>query len=170
MCTHLPQAGCSHVFCLQVWSLSLTPLWILMIDYLQCLRDWRDPTGKSEDIVESGNTKSCPFCRCPSLFVTPSSHFYASGNPRKEEAVDLYKASMARVPCRCAAVTSAAGDMLNYFSDTFRSRGRTGNSVPTAVIAFTSIAMRMGRTTCSRTAPVSTCLSVSFLDPLYFLA
>ncbi|TDL23409.1 hypothetical protein BD410DRAFT_787234 [Rickenella mellea] len=74
--------SCSHIFC------------------LQCLRDWRDPGGKSEEIVQSGNTKKCPFCRVPSRYVIPSSRYFPSGHPMKREIVDKYKDSMARVPCK----------------------------------------------------------------------
>ncbi|KAH8117794.1 hypothetical protein DFH11DRAFT_859220 [Phellopilus nigrolimitatus] len=74
--------GCSHICC------------------LECLRGWRDPSGKSHDIVASGNTKKCPYCRTPSNFITPSSVFYPGGDPRKTETIAQYKASMARVPCK----------------------------------------------------------------------
>ncbi|KAI5119832.1 hypothetical protein M0805_008398 [Coniferiporia weirii] len=74
--------GCSHICC------------------LECLRGWRDPIGKSQDIVDSGNTKKCPYCRASSNFVTPSSVFYPSGDPLKAATIAQYKASMARVPCK----------------------------------------------------------------------
>ncbi|KLO12762.1 hypothetical protein SCHPADRAFT_399908 [Schizopora paradoxa] len=74
--------GCSHICC------------------LQCIRGWRDRIGKPVDILESGNTKKCPYCRTPSHFVTPSSFFYSSGDPRKEVVIAKYKASMARTPCK----------------------------------------------------------------------
>ncbi|THH08807.1 hypothetical protein EW145_g2459 [Phellinidium pouzarii] len=73
---------CSHIYC------------------LQCLRDWRDPADKSQDIINSGNTKKCPYCRASSNFVTPSSIFYPSEDPRKTATITHYKASMARVPCK----------------------------------------------------------------------
>jgi len=74
--------GCSHVCC------------------LQCIRGWREPGGKSPELVESGNTKKCPYCRTPSFFITPSSVFYPSGDPHKDATIQKYKASMARIPCK----------------------------------------------------------------------
>ncbi|KAI6149793.1 hypothetical protein BKA82DRAFT_23588 [Pisolithus tinctorius] len=59
---------CSHVFCLQ----------------------WRDKSGKSPDMVSTGAIKCCPLCRRPSRFITPSSHFFPSGHPRKEEIIEEY--------------------------------------------------------------------------------
>ncbi|TCD69633.1 hypothetical protein EIP91_006858 [Steccherinum ochraceum] len=75
-------AGCSHIYC------------------IQCIRDWRDSTGKSFEMVSSGNTKKCPLCRALSPFVTPSSHFYPDGHAGKVAIIDQYKASMARVACK----------------------------------------------------------------------
>ncbi|KZT10054.1 uncharacterized protein LAESUDRAFT_645543 [Laetiporus sulphureus 93-53] len=74
--------GCSHIFC------------------VQCIREWRDPHGKSEDVVSSGVTKQCPLCRASSRFITPSSQFFPEGHPGKAKTIEQYKASMARVPCR----------------------------------------------------------------------
>ncbi|OBZ73831.1 E3 ubiquitin-protein ligase makorin-1 [Grifola frondosa] len=73
---------------------------VLTLPRRRCIREWRDPDGKSNDIVSSGNTKRCPFCRVKSRFVTPSSHFYPEGHPGKLAIIEQYKASMARVPCR----------------------------------------------------------------------
>lgn len=75
-------AGCSHIFC------------------LQCIKGWRDRKGKSEEVVCSGVIKMCPLCRTSSKFVTPSSVFYAQDDPRKAAAIEKYKASMTRVPCK----------------------------------------------------------------------
>ncbi|KAJ3841340.1 hypothetical protein F5878DRAFT_19621 [Lentinula raphanica] len=74
--------GCSHVFC------------------IPCLKEWRDPRDKSEDVVQSGVHKKCPMCRTPSKFITPSSLFYKHDDPRKTQTISAYKDSMARVPCR----------------------------------------------------------------------
>ncbi|KAH8832591.1 hypothetical protein DL96DRAFT_1676979 [Flagelloscypha sp. PMI_526] len=74
--------GCNHVFC------------------LQCIRTWRDPTGKTADVVDAGVNKRCPLCRVPSKFTTPSSIFFPSSNPGKQMVVEEYKSSMARTPCR----------------------------------------------------------------------
>ncbi|KAI0072700.1 hypothetical protein K474DRAFT_1604610 [Panus rudis PR-1116 ss-1] len=75
-------AGCSHIFC------------------IQCIREWRDPNGKSVEVVDSGVNKKCPLCRAPSQFVTPSSLFYPDTHPGKSAIIAQYKSSMARVPCR----------------------------------------------------------------------
>ncbi|KAI6044285.1 hypothetical protein EDC04DRAFT_423974 [Pisolithus marmoratus] len=82
---------CSHVFC------------------LQCIRQWRDKDGKSSDMVSTGAIKCCPLCRGPSHFITPSTHFFPSGHPRKEEIIDGYRASMARVACKYFEETSRKG-------------------------------------------------------------
>ncbi|KAF9005911.1 hypothetical protein BDQ17DRAFT_1239535 [Cyathus striatus] len=74
--------GCSHVFC------------------ITCIRQWRDPSGKGGDMVDSGNTKKCPMCRTPSRFITPSSRFFKQEDPEKDKIVQTYKESMAKVPCR----------------------------------------------------------------------
>ncbi|EJD06635.1 uncharacterized protein FOMMEDRAFT_165377 [Fomitiporia mediterranea MF3/22] len=73
---------CSHVFC------------------LECIRGWRDPTGKSQDLLESGNTKKCPYCRASSNFVIPSSVYYSAEEPKKAIVIASYKSSMARIPCK----------------------------------------------------------------------
>ncbi|KAJ7583434.1 hypothetical protein C8J56DRAFT_790739 [Mycena floridula] len=83
-------AGCGHIFC------------------IGCIRQWRDPAGKSLDMTTfSKVTKQCPMCRAPSKFITPSSIFYKHGDPKKDEAVASYLASMARVPCRYFAQSKA---------------------------------------------------------------
>jgi hypothetical protein len=64
----------------------------------QCIRQWRHPNNRSDD-AETTNI-SCPYCRVPSYFVTPSSQFFPKDHPRRDEIVAQYKASMARVPCR----------------------------------------------------------------------
>lgn len=75
-------SGCSHVFC------------------IKCIRLWRDPAGKTLDVKWSGATKSCPMCRAPSKFITPSSLYFKQGDPRKDQAMETYRLSMSRVPCR----------------------------------------------------------------------
>ncbi|PFH46872.1 hypothetical protein AMATHDRAFT_153580 [Amanita thiersii Skay4041] len=74
--------GCNHVFC------------------IQCIRQWRDPSNKHGDLADSMNMKKCPMCRSPSKFVTPSSSFWSSGEEGKAKAIQAYKESMAKVPCR----------------------------------------------------------------------
>ncbi|KAH9935942.1 uncharacterized protein BXZ73DRAFT_45332 [Epithele typhae] len=74
--------GCSHVFC------------------ISCIKSWRGAGEKSSDIVEAGTTKTCPMCRTPSRFVTPSTIFVPEGDCRKSEIIEGYKASMSRVKCK----------------------------------------------------------------------
>ncbi|KAI0923795.1 hypothetical protein AcV5_009245 [Taiwanofungus camphoratus] len=93
--------GCGHMFC------------------VQCIREWRDPNGKSEDMISSGNTKKCPFCRASSKFVTPSSHFYLEGDPRKATTIEKYKASMARVPCRLFQESPPSNRFCPFGKDCF---------------------------------------------------
>ena len=64
----------------------------------QCIRQWRHPNNRTDD-TETTNI-SCPYCRVPSYFVTPSSQYFPKGHPRRTEIIAQYKASMARVPCR----------------------------------------------------------------------
>jgi hypothetical protein len=95
--------GCSHVLCVQV-RISLNSLHVPSLQHLtlppatQCIRQWRHPNNRTDD-AETTNI-SCPYCRVPSFFVTPSSQFFPKGHPRRAEIVAQYKASMARVPCR----------------------------------------------------------------------
>ncbi|CAK5273946.1 unnamed protein product [Mycena citricolor] len=74
--------GCSHIFC------------------ITCIKQWRDKSNKSVDVVESGNTKRCPMCRQSARHIIPSSKFYAQGQEEKDVAMARYLASMNRIPCR----------------------------------------------------------------------
>lgn len=67
---------------------------------LQCIKQWRDKQNKSNEVLESGNTKKCPMCRAPSRFITPSSKFWKDGTDGKQKATQAFTESMARVPCR----------------------------------------------------------------------
>lgn len=51
-------------------------------------------------MIEAGTTKTCPMCRTSSRFVVPSSLFFPEGDPKKIEATERYKSSMARIKCR----------------------------------------------------------------------
>ncbi|KAG6844636.1 hypothetical protein H0H87_005293 [Tephrocybe sp. NHM501043] len=77
--------GCNHIFC------------------IDCIRKWRDPTGKGSDI---SNIKKCPMCRAKCRYIIPSSRFCKDG-PEKQQIVQKYKDSMARVPCKHFASTKA---------------------------------------------------------------
>ncbi|TRM60714.1 hypothetical protein BD626DRAFT_406853 [Schizophyllum amplum] len=89
--------GCSHVFC------------------LSCLRQWRSTAGKSIDVVESGVHKKCPMCRSKSAFITPSSVFIKHGDPAKDEVIQAYKESMARIPCVHFQSSKARGRLFCPF-------------------------------------------------------
>ncbi|KAK7056188.1 hypothetical protein VNI00_002740 [Paramarasmius palmivorus] len=80
----------------------------------QCIKQWRDPTAKSVDVVDSGVHKKCPMCRMPSKFITPSSLFFKNDDLRKAETISKYKQSMARVPCKYFT-QSKAKDKKNPF-------------------------------------------------------
>ncbi|KAG6890308.1 hypothetical protein C0995_009514 [Termitomyces sp. Mi166 len=70
-------SGCNHAFC------------------IDCIRKWRDPSGKGPD---TSNIKKCPLCRANCCYIIPSSRFVKDG-PEKERIIQNYKDSMARVPC-----------------------------------------------------------------------
>lgn len=76
-------------------------------DYNQCIRGWRDPAGKSVDVLISQMNKTCPSCRSRSRFIIPSSRFPGSTDSKKT-IVDNYKASMARKDCRSATARPSA--------------------------------------------------------------
>lgn len=73
---------CSHVFC------------------IDCIRNWRGQDSTNDDISLSHVHKKCPYCRTPSKFVIPSSHFYPSGHPGKAVVIEQYKESLQRIPCK----------------------------------------------------------------------
>ncbi|CAE7205084.1 unnamed protein product [Rhizoctonia solani] len=75
-------AGCSHVFC------------------LKCIMDWRSSKNKDTDVVISNTNKTCPVCRAPSKFITPSSRFSPKDSPERERCVKGYKATLGKIPCR----------------------------------------------------------------------
>jgi len=93
--------NCSHAFC------------------LTCLRDWRNSRKKDMSLVYSNIIKTCPLCRSPSRFITPSSHFYPLEDPRRQKMVDDYKASMARVPCRYFSNSNPNQPFCPYGDDCF---------------------------------------------------
>ncbi|EPQ56445.1 hypothetical protein GLOTRDRAFT_115698 [Gloeophyllum trabeum ATCC 11539] len=93
--------GCSHVFC------------------VKCIREWRDAREKSNETVTSGAIKKCPYCRVESRFITPSSVYYPEGHPGKEHAIQKYKESMARVPCRYFQKSPASDRFCPFGRDCF---------------------------------------------------
>lgn len=72
----------------------------ILLQNLQCIRQWRDPQNKPGDVVDSGNTKKCPMCRASSRFITPSSMYWKDGTEEKRIITQTYMESMARVQCR----------------------------------------------------------------------
>ncbi|KAI0272477.1 hypothetical protein BC834DRAFT_794201, partial [Gloeopeniophorella convolvens] len=72
---------CSHVFC------------------LDCIRNWRGQDVTNE-VAFSHMHKKCPYCRVPSKFIVPSSHFHPSGHPGKVQIIKQYKASLKLVDCK----------------------------------------------------------------------
>ncbi|CAE6454852.1 unnamed protein product [Rhizoctonia solani] len=75
-------AGCSHVFC------------------LKCIMDWRSSKNKDTEVVISNTNKTCPVCRAPSKFITPSSRFTPKDSPERALCVEGYKATLGKIPCR----------------------------------------------------------------------
>ena len=71
--------ACDHAFC------------------LPCIRGWRSNTAGSADVDTA--VRTCPICRTPSPFVTPSATWPASAEA-KAAVVDGYKASLARIDCK----------------------------------------------------------------------
>ncbi|XP_077546869.1 E3 ubiquitin-protein ligase makorin-1-like isoform X2 [Haemaphysalis longicornis] len=67
---------CSHVFC------------------LKCIRKWRNTKQLDSKIV-----RSCPECRVPSDFVTPSK-FWVDMGTEKDKLIADYKTAMSAKPCR----------------------------------------------------------------------
>ncbi|KAF7309685.1 hypothetical protein MIND_00339900 [Mycena indigotica] len=92
--------GCNHVFC------------------ITCIKQWRSTSNP--DVVESGNTKRCPMCRTASKFIIPSSKFYPQG-PEKDKAIERYKTSMKRIPCRHfqQSLTNRTTGFCKYGRDCF---------------------------------------------------
>lgn len=94
------------------------------MEILQCIREWRDPKSKSEDVASSGVIKKCPLCRAPSQFVIPSSFFCAQGDPVKVATFGKYKASMARVPCKCVVSVNLLCVLLTFVCRWFEKSGK----------------------------------------------
>jgi len=70
-------------------------------------------------LLFSNVIKTCPMCRAQSRYITPSSQFFAEGDPRKQKILEDYKASMARVPCRYFERSSPLRRFCPYGSDCF---------------------------------------------------
>ncbi|QRV88894.1 E3 ubiquitin-protein ligase makorin-1 [Ceratobasidium sp. AG-Ba] len=93
--------GCSHVFC------------------LGCIKDWRNSKGKDVDVVISNTNKTCPVCRAPSKFITPSSRFTPKDSPERQKCVEGYKTTLGRIPCRYFAASSPEKRFCPYGRDCF---------------------------------------------------
>ncbi|KAF9462972.1 hypothetical protein BDZ94DRAFT_1193837 [Collybia nuda] len=73
-------SGCSHIFC------------------ISCIRQWREVKTSFGELSE--NVKKCPMCRTTSQFIIPSSKFWKEGDSGKANAIEMYKESMSRIPCK----------------------------------------------------------------------
>jgi E3 ubiquitin-protein ligase makorin len=81
-------------------------------------------------MLGSGNTKTCPMCRTTSHFITPSSIFVEHGTPEKERAIQGYKESMARVPCKYFIKTrTSPKPMCPFGKDCFYKHEKTDGSI-----------------------------------------
>ncbi|EJD48261.1 hypothetical protein AURDEDRAFT_113090 [Auricularia subglabra TFB-10046 SS5] len=92
--------NCNHVYC------------------RGCIRGWREPQGKSVDVLISQMNKTCPSCRTRSRFIIPSSAFPRTPELKKT-MLDNYKASMARVACRYFAASPRERPFCPYGRDCF---------------------------------------------------
>lgn len=68
--------NCNHVFC------------------LSCIRKWR---GTKQ--LENKTVRSCPECRTPSDFVTPS-NYWCDSQVEKDKLIDSYKKALSLKPCK----------------------------------------------------------------------
>ncbi|KAG8708662.1 hypothetical protein FRC08_018776 [Ceratobasidium sp. 394] len=93
--------GCSHVFC------------------LSCIKDWRNSKGKDVDVVLSNTNKTCPVCRAPSKFITPSSRFTPKDSPEREQCVKGYKATLGGIPCKYFIASPPEKRFCPYGKDCF---------------------------------------------------
>ncbi|KAH9034656.1 hypothetical protein EDB84DRAFT_1588215 [Lactarius hengduanensis] len=85
--------------------------------FRHCIRNWRGQESSSEDVTFSRLHKKCPYCRTLSKFVIPSSHFYPSGHPGKIAALERYKASLQRIPCRYFTASKPDGRYCPFGRD-----------------------------------------------------
>uniref|UniRef100_A0A8C9Q8G6 RING-type E3 ubiquitin transferase n=1 Tax=Spermophilus dauricus TaxID=99837 RepID=A0A8C9Q8G6_SPEDA len=82
--------NCNHTFC------------------IQCIRRWR-----SVRQFENRISKSCPQCRVPSSFVTPS-EFWVEDEEEKEKLIQQYKEGMRKKDCRYFAHVPGFSDCRDY--------------------------------------------------------
>ncbi|KAL5633211.1 hypothetical protein ACGC1H_003642 [Rhizoctonia solani] len=94
-------AGCSHIFC------------------LKCIMDWRSSKNKDNDVVISNTNKTCPVCRAPSKFITPSSRFSPKDSPERVRCVEGYKATLGKIPCRYFTKSPSDERFCPYGKDCF---------------------------------------------------
>ena len=83
--------GCAHAFC------------------LPCIRSWRgqagavggqqQPNQEPNRIDVATSLRTCPLCRTPAWFVTPSATWPATDAARRE-IVEAYRRSLSRIECR----------------------------------------------------------------------
>jgi len=74
---------------------------------------------EDSELVMSSATKTYHVYWTTSHFITPSSVFYESGDPRKDKTIDGYKARMSTIPCKYFAKSRAKKPFCPFGRDCF---------------------------------------------------
>ncbi|TPX39063.1 hypothetical protein SeMB42_g06489 [Synchytrium endobioticum] len=72
---------CDHIFC------------------IDCVRQWRDRSNKTEALANSNVIRECPVCRIESSYVIPTP-ILADSPELKGDIVAAYKERVAKIPCK----------------------------------------------------------------------